>query len=450
MRPDAIVVGGGISGLAAAVDLSSHGFAVTLYEQREKLGGRAYSYRDKQTGDIVDNGQHLLMGCFQNTKTFLHTIGSYQKLVTQNNLHVTFYHPKRGFVNFRCPNLPAPFHVIAGLLRLKTLSWKDRFQLLQVLWNVAKDSGRSLTADRMTVEEWLKSCNQSVESRKFFWNIIATATLNQKPEVASASLFIKVLKETFLRSKRDSVLMIPRVGLSKLYVEDACEFIRKHRGNVKAGLGVSRILFSGDRAVAVEQRTGDHIEASTVISAIPLLDLVATIPDGSLVPIDVEKDLDSLSHSPILTVNLWLDRPIMDTDFVSLVDSPIQWIFNKNKIFSNGTAKGSYLSCLVSGADELLTFEKDQLVSLALDEIGKAYPKARDAKLIHSLVLKEKRATLPSSRGAQKFRLPPKTKWKNFFLAGDWTDTGLPATIESAVTSGYTAAKLAHEYLVRN
>jgi squalene-associated FAD-dependent desaturase len=447
MGTDVIVIGGGLSGLSAAVDLCSHGHKVTVLEQKHRCGGRAYSYVDKKTRDTVDNGQHLLMGCFKNTKHFFEMIGSLSKLNIQRNLEVTFHHREKGFVTFRCPSLPGPFHLVAGILRLYTLTLRDRLRLLSLLAKVGAQNKRGLIKDGMTVDEWLTSYKQTEECKENFWNVIATATLNEDPQQASALLFLKVLREAFLNGRGGSVLMIPNKGLSDLYVDDAQRYIRKHGGQVINRTRVRRVIFSGERASAVELSTGQRLRARAFVSSIPPLDLLSILPKRYDALPRENSGTKGISYSGILTINLWLDRRVMDKDFVSLLGSPIQWVFNKKRIFLDGKGEGSYLSCVISGAGELLSWKNESLVALAVDEVARAYPETRSAKVVHSLVIREKRATMSSSPRMERLRLPARTQWQNLFLAGDWTDTGLPSTIESAVTSGFNAAGLAHEYL---
>ena len=447
MPTDVIIIGGGLSGLSAAVDLCSHGHTVKVLEQKHRCGGRAYSYTDRKTGDVVDNGQHLLMGCFTNTKRFFQTIGSLDKLTIQKNLEVAFHHPEKGLVTFRCPSLPSPYHIVLGILRLKTLSVRDRLRLLSLLRQIGPKGVPARIGDNMTVDEWLTSCCQTEECKKYFWNVIATATLNERPQEASASLFVKVLREAFLTGRESSVLMIPNKGLSNLYVDDAQRFIRQRGGEVLNRARVRRIILSRDGGVAAELMSGRRLRSRAFISSLPLLDLLGIMPKHYGASVRGRRSEDGMRYSGIVTINLWLDRHVMDKDFVSLPESPIQWVFNKNKILLDGVRDKSYLSCVVSGAGEMLTWEKDRLVSLAIGEVERLFPATRSAKLVHSLVIKEKRATLSSSPEMERYRLPAETQWKNFFLAGDWTDTGLPSTIESAVTSGFKAARLAGEYL---
>jgi hypothetical protein len=213
---------------------------------------------------------------------------------------------------------------------------------------------------------------------------------------------------------------------------------------------VRRVIFSGERAAAVELSTGRRLRARAFVSSIPRLDFLSILPKRYDASPRENSGARGISYSGILTINLWLDRRVMDKDFVSLLGSPIQWVFNKKRIFLDGKGEGSYLSCVISGAGELLSWKNESLVALAVDEVARAYPETRSAKVVHSLVIREKRATMSSSPRMERYRLPAKTQWQNLFLAGDWTDTGLPSTIESAVTSGFNAAGLAREYLLES
>lgn len=445
MTSEVVVIGGGISGLAAAVDLSNRGHSVLVLERREFLGGRAYSYRDRVIGDVVDNGQHLLMGCFEHTKRFLQMIGTMDKIGVQQRLEVTFFHPSKGFARFRCANLPSPFHLLVGVLRLKTLSLRDRLGL----WRVIREaSAADLTAKEwqtLTVDAWLTRCGQSEAGKKYFWHVIATAVLNQKPEVASAALFVTVLRRAFLGRRADALLMIPRAGLSEVFVDDAIRFLEAKGGQVERRAEVAKIDFRGEKIVSVQLRNGKSIRPRAVISAVPPVTLRKLLPDLNAPRIKAELSFDT--PSPIVTINLWFDRVIMEEEFVSMLDSPIPWIFNKRKIFQDSRKEGDYLSCVVSGADELAKLKKDEILKITLEQISRAYPAVQRAGLLHSVVLKEKGATFFSTPDSQSARPLVKTQWRNFFLAGDWTQTGLPGTIESAVTSGFTAARLASEYL---
>src|ERR1051325_10944410 len=209
-----IIIGGGVAGLAAGVHLSERGFVVTLLERRNHLGGRAYSFTDTKTGDTVDNGQHLFMGCYVNTIDFLKKIDRLDRLRFQERTQIDFLDTDNLFTTFDCPALPAPFHVLAGLFRLKGLTAGDKFRALNV-GKVLRGKARDNVA--LTVAEWLKKLNQSERIRERFWYPMAIATLNENPEVASSKMLVKVIQEAFGSGREASAMGISSVGLSELY-----------------------------------------------------------------------------------------------------------------------------------------------------------------------------------------------------------------------------------------
>ncbi|MBI4428804.1 MAG: FAD-dependent oxidoreductase [Ignavibacteriales bacterium] len=444
MSHDVIVVGAGLAGLSAAVDLSLRGHKVLVLEQRPKPGGRTYSFVDETTGDVVDNGQHLLMGCYYETRLYLREIGSDSLATLQPGLQIDFLHPEKGMASLACPPLPAPMHILAGLFQLRTLTFADRLKLLRVgvelQWTSTQKERR---LERMTVEEWLVSLGQSDQNRKYLWDIIAIGTLNDKPDSVSALLFFRVLRTAFLGSRENSCLLIPRCGLSELLVDPAVRYIQSRGGAVKTGHGVTSLKTSGDRVVKAVCEEGSHFESRAFISAVPHYALPAIL-DGK-----ASASAGRFQSSPIITINLWLDREILENEFLALLDSRIQWIFNKSRLFgkSKRTA-GQYLALVMSGAEDFVGLDKNILVDIAMEDLGRAIPATNHAKVIHSLVVKEKRATFSPKPGTESLRPSATTNLVNLFLAGDWTNTGFPATIEGAVISGRKAAQLASATLM--
>lgn len=448
MNNDVIVIGGGISGLAAAVELSSKGYKVFLCEQKGKLGGRTYSYRDQKTGDIVDNGQHLLLRCYENTMRYLEKIGCLDKLHIQDQLTIEFLHPQKGRITFRCPNLPAPFHLLFGVLGLKTLLLKDRLRMILAAKKLIGSSDKTDDDfDSLTVDQWLTQLHQSDECKRYFWNVFAIAVLNNHPKEASAALFRKVLYETFSRNASGSSIMIPAVGLSELFVDGAVRYLHDHRGRILLNASVSEILFSRFKVKGVKLHNGHQFSAKAIVSAIPYFSWGKIFPAQTFHEKEVLLTLENIPSSPIITINVWLDREIIQEDFISLLGTKIQWVFNKNKIFKRNNRNGQYLSLVISGADEMISMSKSQLLDIAMRELAIYFPEAKDARMLHSLIIKEKFATFRSRPDINKLRPSPITHWENFFLAGDWIATGLPATIEGAISSGFRSAVLVEQYL---
>ncbi|MBI4641024.1 MAG: FAD-dependent oxidoreductase [Candidatus Tectomicrobia bacterium] len=437
MNQDVLIIGGGFAGLSTAVELASHRYRVTLLEKREILGGRASSFLDSTTGDIVDNGQHLFMGCYTYTIAFLKKIGSLEKLKFQENLNVDFAGKAIGLTSLACPSLPAPLHLLGGLLGLKSLSFRDKLSLARAGLSLFLSKGKeSDNLDHLTVDEWLTLMGQPERVRRNFWNIVTIATLNESPKIASAQLFVRVIQEALLSGKEKSRIAISTVGLSELYTEDAQKFLEAHGGEVIRNANVVTLEIRHGQVEAVKLKSGERLQSDLYISAVPHFALRHLLPKELLEEGAPFSALNSLKSSPILAINLWFDRPITDREFIGLLDTQVHWVFNKGAIFSHPHREGAYLSLVISGAHDLVHLSKEELLHLALKELQELFPEARRATLLHHLIIKEKRATLSPEKGIGKIRLSQKTPFSNFFLVGDWTDTGLPATIEGAVYSG--------------
>ena len=439
-RYDTIVVGGGLSGLSAAVELSSRGNRILLLEQRQYLGGRTHSFRDEVTGDIVDNGQHLMMGCYKETRRYLQIIGSAHLASLQPSLRIDFVDPLNERSTLIASTLPAPAHILAGLLRLNSLSVLDRLRLLRVgkelLWT-SEEKERLL--DALTVDEWLSALGQSTENKTYLWDTIAIGSLNDHPKKVSALLFFRVLRSAFMGSQEDSSLLIPRVGLSSLLVDPAIDFIAAHGGEIRTGSRVHTMEVENDHVISIHTGAGERFEAESYIQAVPFFDLPSMLTDDLVVP-----SLPLFISAPIVSINVWFDREIFDGEFAAVLHSNIQWIFNRSRLCdpTEGDKKSNqHLSLVISGAEDYIEFSKESIVQIALNDLKKIFPLTADARLIHSLVIKERRATFSPRPGLDPMRPGTRTKLDNLFLAGDWTNTGYPATIEGAVMSGRKAAR---------
>jgi squalene-associated FAD-dependent desaturase len=436
-----VIIGGGFAGLAAAVELVARGRRVLLLERRAFLGGRAYSFTDQTTGDTVDNGQHLMMGCYHQTISFLEKIGARGKLKFQASPRVDFLSERDGHTHFSCPPLPAPLHLLAGLARLGTIGWRDRIGALRVGMALRHLNGNRGRLSEITVRDWLTELGQSERIQRCFWDLIALATLNEASERASADMFARVLDQAFLHTRGDSTMVISRVGLSDLYTVDARKFIEAHGGEVRLNATVAQIEFENHRAMGVTLRGGERIAAEAVISAVPYFALKTMLPDEVIASSDSLRHLESFTSSPIVSINLWYDEPITDLEFTGLLDSRIEWVFNKNAIAGEATKQRQHLALVISGAHEAATIPKEQLVEIAVSELRRFFPAARGQRPAHWFVVKERDATISHTVGTARLRPPQRTPFGNFFLAGDWTATGLPATIEGAVWSGQECAR---------
>lgn len=437
---DTIIIGGGLSGLSAAVDLASLGKKVLVLEQRQRLGGRTHSFIDETTGDVVDNGQHLMMGCYKETRRYLATIGSTHLVRLQPALHINFVDPLKGASTLAGSSLPPPFHVLGGLMRMSHLSIRDRLRLLRVgneLLRTSPEKERLL--DSLTVDEWLSTLGQSKSNKTYLWDTIAIGSLNDHPSKVSALLFFRVLRAAFMGTREDSSLLIPTVGLSALLVDPAIEFVVQHGGAVHAGTRADLAALTNRHVAAVRTSAGESLQASSYILAVPFFELSSIIADDLIAP-----SVPLFVSTPIVSINLWFDREVFREEFAAVLNSDIQWIFNRSKLCgstNDRAATRQHLSLVISGAEDCIEFSKEHIVEIAMKDLRRVLPAIHNSNLIHSLVIKERRATFSPRPGMEPSRPDTKTKFDNVFLAGDWTNTGLPATIEGAVISGRKAAE---------
>ncbi len=448
-----LILGGGFAGLAAAAELAERGIRVSLLERRAFLGGRAYSFTDKTTGDTVDNGQHLMMGCYHHTIRFLKKIGAFHKLKFQANPQVDFLSEENKAVSrasFKCPAWPAPLHLLAGLAKLETLDWRDRIHALRVGLELRTLNGNRERLADITVRDWLNRLGQTETMQRRFWDLVAIATLNETPDRASADMFARVLDQAFMHTRQDSTMVISKTGLSELYTEDARKFIEDRGGEVRLNADVLSIEFENRefenrRAARVVLRNGEVIEAGTIICAVPYFALRRMIAEDVLAASHSLRCLTEFNSAPIVSINLWYAEPVTELEFTGLLDSRIEWIFNKNAIAGNAGSKPQHLALVISGAHELAKLPKEELIALAIAEMNRFFPLARTQQPMHAFVVREQDATMSHTVGVARLRPTYRTEFENFFLAGDWTATGLPATIESAVQSGHECAQLVAE-----
>ena len=436
------IIGGGFAGLSAAAALAERNQRVLVIDARAQLGGRATAFRDRDTGELVDNGQHVLFGCYRATFEFLRRIGALDRVHVQPSLAVPYVDRNGRRSLLRCPRLPSPLHLLGGVLGWDALPWRERLAVLRLAGPLRrarvelKRTG-SVSADPPgTVTDWLTAHGQRGRLRSWLWEPLAVAALNQSPALASASPFIRVLAEMFGPDPRDSALVLPTRPLNEMYANPARQFIEERGGEVRVN-ALARVVVDGGRVTAVEIR-GERVSTNRVIAAVPWFDLPRLfVPPQPTQLAAMLASAGAMDSMPIVTVNLWYDRVIMDEPFVGLPGREMQWVFDKRIAFG-GSA--SHLSLVSSGATGLTSMGRDELTALAAREVEEALPAARHSRLLRASVVREKNATFSLAPG-QPARPATKTEVQGLYLAGDWIDTGLPGTIESAVISGHKAAR---------
>lgn len=437
---DVVVIGAGFAGLSAAVALASKGFRVVVLEGKPALGGRAYSFSDAETGDFVDNGQHVLMGCYSETLDFIEQIGARDKLVFQEDLEIEMLAGAGRSARLRTSRLPGPLHMSGALLGYGHLTTRERVAAMRAGFKLLAMRRRG-ELKNLTVSELMDRLGQSENARQCFWYPISVATLNDEPESSSAELLAEVLKRAFFSRRRDSAFVYSRVGLSDLYCTGAKQFIERAGGAVETRATVEMLEpGEGGRIQSVRLRGGRRIEASNFIAAVPAPQLMRLLPENAVAN-NFFARLAGLSSSPIICAHVWFDREITDSPFVGFIDTTTQWMFNKRRIFSErGEQHPGYLSFVISGARKLIDLGNDELIAIVMRDLKRMIPAAAEANVVKWLVLKEKQATMAPDLSSHELRPTVETPIPNFFLAGDWIQTGLPATIESAVIAGRAAA----------
>jgi squalene-associated FAD-dependent desaturase len=437
---DAVVIGGGCAGLSAASALTARGARVLVLEARPGLGGRATAFTDPATGERVDNGQHILMGCYAETFAFLDRIGAADRVRWQSGLRVTMIDVAGHESTLALPSLPAPLHLLAGVLAWDALKWSERMSVLRMgrLINPPEGGHHDGDTTRLeTVRGWLKRHGQAERLCQLFWEPLALAALNQSIDQAEASAFVRVLERVFGPDPSSAALVLPAVPLDELYAEPAREWIVARGGQVRVN-APARVVVDGTRVRGVRVRD-EQIDAPLVISSVPWFGLNALFDEPPPALAGTLANAAGLGSLPIVTVNLWFDEAVLDEPLIGLPGRNFQWVFDRRAIVGGDT---SHLSAISSGAEALVVQSNDALVAHALGELRQAVPAARRASLRKGLAVREKRSTFSLAPGS-----PPRPQTTSpidgLLLAGDWIETGLPATIESAVISGHRASALA-------
>jgi squalene-associated FAD-dependent desaturase len=431
--PTVAVAGGGLAGLAAGCALAEAGFRVTMFERRPYLGGRASSYQHPGTGEIVDNCQHVLLGCCTNLLDFYRRAGVQDKIRWYEKL--TFLEPG-GRASVIAPSaLPAPLHTALAFLRADCLSFRDKTAIGRAMAALAP----SIPAERgESFLDWLKRHGQTEQAIERFWKTILVSALNEDLDQISVPYAAQVVRESFLKSAAAGRMGIPTVPLTDLY-STAGDYIRARGGEIQLRAGVES--FRAEAFGVSVTTNGQQQKFDYLVLAVPFDVLGRTLPDTpSAAPLAAA--LGQFTTSPITGIHLWFDRQISDLDHAVLLDRTIQWMFHKSRLIeARDNGSGSYVELVVSCSRSLVEKSKAEIVDMAVKEAQEFFPGAREAKLLKSTVIKEVHATYSPRPGIDRYRPKPETAWPRVFLAGDWTATGWPATMEGAVRSGYLAAE---------
>ena len=430
------IAGGGLAGLAAGCALSSAGFRVTLFERRPYLGGRASSYQHPGTGEIVDNCQHVLLGCCTNLIDFYCRTSVADKIRWYDSL--TFLEPGGRASVIKPSALPAPLHAAPSFLRADCLTLADKLAIGRVMAVLAPaapvEQGETFLA-------WLKRHGQTEQAIDRFWKTILVSALNEDLDQISVPYAAQVIRESFLKSAAAGRMGVPTVPLTELY-GSAGDAIRDRGGDVQFRAGIESFRAQASDVTIVVN--GQERKFDYLVLAVPF-DVLARILPESPAAAPLAEMLSHFTTSPITGIHLWFDRVISDLDHAVLLDRTIQWMFHKSRLIEAREAredgKGSYVELVVSSSKSLVEKSRGEIVDLTLKELREFFPAAREAKLLKSTVIKEVHATYSPRPAIDQHRPRPETAWPRVFLAGDFVATGWPATMEGAVRSGYSAAE---------
>ncbi len=431
-----LVIGGGWAGIAAAVEAQRRGWQVTLVEERPYLGGRARSFMDRTTGEEIDNGQHLMMGCYHAALQTMQALGTDHLLDRQSALKVSFVEPGGRTAVLDAGRLPGRAGVAAGIWGLQGISTIGRLAILRMAarlrLNIVKGAGK-------TCRQLLQYEGQPPEAITRFWEPIILATLNATVDQAPAELLVAVMNLAFLGSGEDSKLYLPTAGLSHV-VDPLVDHLPV--GSVRLSTSVDRLEIDaeGRRVTAAVLSSGERLQCDVVISAIPQPALQRLIGNHPAVA-------EPPTYSPIISVYLWYDRAWMQQPFVAALGTVVQWVFNRRKLEKRADpavmeAYPGHVSLTISAGSELAKQSAEEITAQCDAELRSLFPLMQGAQLLHGQVIKEKRAT-PLFRvdGTRPAWNAVQDLASNLAIAGDWTDTGLPATIEGAARSGITAVE---------
>ncbi len=422
---DVIVVGAGVAGLAAASALSKDGAKVLMLERKPFVGGRAYSYMHPALDEEIDC-QHVLLGCCTNLLGLLQQAGAADSIRWYDKL--TFLEPgKKKPTTLQPGILPAPLHTSFDFLRAPMLSLADKAAiargLLEFMRGYPQDDSESFAT-------WLKRTHQTPGAIRHLWEPVIVGALNDSFENCSTKYAGQVFHESFLKSAEGGRLGIPTLPLSQLY-----SYVAEHTVRLGAELRMSQSVTALERAEnswTVKTAEGDFI-ADNVVLALPFQQLQTLLPQAAY-------DFSAIRNAPITTIHLWFDREITDLDHAVLLDTGIQWIFNKSRIRRWPQERGSYVELVISASFAQLHQTREHIMAEALRELALFFPQVLEAKLVKSGILKEARATFSVTPGIDAHRPSQTTAYPGLFLAGDWTQTGWPSTMEGAVRSGLLAA----------
>jgi squalene-associated FAD-dependent desaturase len=467
MSQHTAIVGGGLAGLAAAVALAERGAPITVFESRPRLGGRASSFLDKTTGAQIDNCQHVSLGCCTNFQHFCRTIGVDSLFRRESEL---YFIGRDNVVNrMAASGLPAPLHFASSFWKLSYLFAGDLLRIAVGMRALARTGGHA--DESITFLDWLQRHRQTPTAIDRFWNPVLVSALSETLDRISVSSARKVFVDAFLANRQGATVQIPTVPLDDLYGEHLIDWLAAHGASVRLQAGVERVEIDNGRATGLTLRTGEHVAADQVILAVPQWLALDLLPEPCRSHPDLAK-IAALESAPISSVHLWFDRPILfpqsqsrhandetlcepaELPHAVLIDRLSQWVFNRSALqrssqlapegmgHASHTSKESFsYQVVISASRDVVSMAQQDVIATVINDLAEVFPRSAGAALVHARLVTEHRAVFSVRPGVDELRPPQQSPIVNLQLAGDWTRTGWPATMEGAVRSGYLAAE---------
>lgn len=429
-----LILGAGFAGLSAATELTLKGHHVTVVEKLKYPGGRASSFQDPQTGDEIDNGQHALMGCYHSTLALFKKWEVLHLLQKPKQLRVPYLSANQSSV-LCAPFLPSPLDMLFALIGFKALSWSGKFSAIQLC---IKLKTNNFPHPSLHAQEWLIIEKQSSDAIQSVWEPLCLAALNEPIKTASAHLLATVIQKALLTGPEEAKIYLATEGLSQLLDPQARRLLEFCGNKIIYGLNIQKLSFEKDRCSYVEFSNGETQSFDQVISTLPWFALKPLLPLES----KLAELCGKIKASPLMNLHLWFERPLTNEPFIGFLNSPLHWLFNSSAFKRTPSKKGSHHSIVISGTYDLDQKSTFEIIETTLSELSNLIPSSKDLKPLHSFLYRSKTATFSSTPSNDLLRPAPTTEWKNFWIAGDWTQTELPGTIEGAVESGKKTATL--------
>lgn len=429
------IVGGGLAGLAAATALAEAGQLVEIFESKRRLGGRATSFEDPRTGELIDNCQHVAMGCCTNFLDFCERTKTRHLLRRDDTLHFYARDGKRndlGAANW----LPAPLHLAAAFMRLSYLSFKERIDVCRGLMRLARSSPHSKDS-QLTIGAWLRDDGQSQRAIRCFWEVVLVSALAESLDRASLVAARKVFVDGFLRANAAYQVYVPAVPLRQLY-EQIATHLSDHHATIHLGKAVGDVQAELN-GVRLRLDNDSSEEFDFVVLATQWKRIAALLPPELS---EIAASTDAIHSSPITSLHLWFDQPIMTLHHAVLIDRLSQWVFaGPSESLTSEATTSRYYQVVISASQDLAGRDRESVLEEVLEDLRVIRPSTRQAKLLDWRMITDQNAVFSVTPETEQLRPPQQTTCPRILLAGDWTRTGWPATMEGAVRSGYLAAE---------